>query len=103
MPAFADEFVSSEATGSFESFDEVASGHEVCRVSVKLSVVVVVVALNGGLFDGSIHAFDLAVDPRMIGFGRALMGAGARVERSSRISSRTSSGRVALMGSLSTP
>ena len=30
---------------------------------------VIVVALNGGLFDGSVHALHLSVGPRMIGFG----------------------------------
>ena len=45
LPAFANEFVSREATEGLESFCEVVSGHEVCQVGSNLFVAVVVVAL----------------------------------------------------------
>jgi len=70
LPAFANEFVSREATEGLESFCEVVSGHEVCQVGSNLFVAVVVVALNGGLFDGSIHTLDLSVCPWLIGLVR---------------------------------
>ena len=35
----------------------------------ELRMCAVVIALDGGLFDGSVHAFHLAVGPGMIDFG----------------------------------
>ena len=34
---------------------------------------VIVVALNGGLFDGSVHALHLSIGPRMVGFRQAMV------------------------------
>jgi hypothetical protein len=33
---------------------------------------VVEVPLDGGVFDGSVHAFDLSVGPGMIGLGKSV-------------------------------
>ena len=44
-------------------------------MSSELSVVVVMISAHGGLLDSAIHAFDLAVGPRMIGFGEAVFDA----------------------------
>jgi len=38
-------------------------------------VAVVVVAFDGGFFDGSVPAFDLSVGPGMVGLGKAMVGA----------------------------
>ncbi len=38
----------------------------------KLGMVAIVVALNGGLFDGAIHALDLPICPRMLDFGEPM-------------------------------
>ena len=38
----------------------------------ELFICAVVVALDGGLFDSSVHAFHLAVGPGMIDFGQAV-------------------------------
>ncbi|MEA2262597.1 MAG: hypothetical protein QOJ51_5422, partial [Acidobacteriaceae bacterium] len=61
LPAFADELIGREAAESLEPFGEVVSGDEVAEVGSQLVVAVVVVALNRGLFDGAVHALDLAV------------------------------------------
>ena len=36
---------------------------------------VVVVALDRGFLDGAVHALDLAVGPRMVGLGQAMLDA----------------------------
>jgi hypothetical protein len=38
-------------------------------------VAVVVIALDGGFLDGPVHAFDLAVGPRMLDFGKPMLDA----------------------------
>ena len=66
LPAFADEFVNGKSAEGLESLGEVIGGDEVAEVSSQLIVAVVVVALDGGLLDGPVHAFDLPVGPGMI-------------------------------------
>lgn len=75
LPAFADELIGREAMERLESFGEVVSGDEVAEVGSQLVVAVVVVALNRGLFDGAVHALDLAVGPGMIGFRETVVDA----------------------------
>lgn len=41
----------------------------------ELAVAVVVIALNGGVFDGSVHAFHLAIGPGMFDFGQPVFNA----------------------------
>ena len=43
------------------------------QVGAELSVRLVVISANGGLLKGAIHAFDLAIGPRMVGFGEAVV------------------------------
>src|ERR1700693_6115383 len=75
LPAFADELIGREAMERLESFGEVVSGYEVAEVGSQLIVTVVVVALNRGLFDGAVHALDLAVGPGMVRFGKSVVDA----------------------------
>src|SRR4051812_45491392 len=75
LPAFADELRGREAMERLESFGEVVSGDEVAEVGSQLVVAVVVVALNRGLFDGAVHALDLAVGRGMIGCGETVVNA----------------------------
>ena len=42
-------------------------------MAAQLGVVVVVVALDGGVLDRAVHAFDLAVGPRMIRLGQPVL------------------------------
>lgn len=44
-------------------------------MAAKLVVIVIVVALDGGLLDGPVHSFDLAVGPGMIGLGEPVFDA----------------------------
>jgi hypothetical protein len=45
-------------------------------VAAEFVVGLVVEALDRGLFDGSVHALDLAVGPRVLGLGEAMIDAG---------------------------
>lgn len=52
---------------SLEALGEVVGQDESVQMGAHLSVVIVVIAFDGGLFDGPVHALDLAVGPRIIG------------------------------------
>ncbi len=69
-PAFADVFVRCEAPQGFQPLGEVVGRQESGEVLAKLVVAVVVVAADGRFFERSIHAFDLAVGPRVIDLGQ---------------------------------
>ena len=45
------------------------------RWRLELLMAVVVVALDGGLLDGAVHAFDLTVGPGMFDFGEPVLDA----------------------------
>ena len=64
-PGFADELVGSEAFEGFEPTSKIVGGYEVPQMGVELSVRVVVITPDGCFFDGAVHAFDLAVCPRV--------------------------------------
>lgn len=48
---------------------------EVGKVLAKLVVALVVIPLHSGVLDGPVHAFDLAVGPRMVWLGQAMLDA----------------------------
>lgn len=39
----------------------------------ELGMAVVVIGFDGGILDGAVHAFDLAIGPGMIGFSQAMI------------------------------
>ncbi len=71
-PGFADSFVGCEAFQGLEPASEVVCRNEVGEVPAKLVVCVVVEAVDGRFFDGPVHSFDLAVSPRVVGFGQTM-------------------------------
>jgi len=46
---------------------------EVIEVGSQLVVGFVVVALDGGILEGAVHPLDLAIGPRMLWFGEAMI------------------------------
>lgn len=66
---FAEVFVGCETFERLESAGEVVGPEEVGQVRFKLIMGVVEVSLDGGVFDGSVHALDLPVGPGMVGLG----------------------------------
>ena len=75
-PPFADELVGREALQGLEAPAEIVGADEVGEVPFELLVVVVVVALDGGVFDRAVPPLDLAVGPRMLRFGGAMVDIG---------------------------
>lgn len=75
LPAFTDEFVNGETAQSPGSLGEVVSGDKVSEMGPQLVVAIVVVALDGGFFDGTVHAFHLPVGPGMIRFRQPMFDA----------------------------
>jgi len=71
-PEFADEFVSSKG---FEPPAEIVGVHEVGEMPAKLSVIIGAISLDGRILDRAVHALDLAVLPRMVQLGDAMLDA----------------------------
>jgi hypothetical protein len=67
-PCFADVFVGRETLEGFEATTKIVSVYEVGGMAFELLVAVVVVALGGRLFDGSVHAFHRAICPAVFAF-----------------------------------
>ena len=74
-PDLADELVGCEAVERLQAAAKVVGRHEVIEVLPELVVVIVVEALDGGVLDGPVHAFDLSIGPGMIDFGEAVLDA----------------------------
>ena len=73
MPARTDELVRSEASESFESFGEVVGVEEGGQVFLELIMGLVKIGADSSLLDGAVHALDLTVGPRVIGFGEPMI------------------------------
>ena len=74
LPVLDDVFIGCESLQCFESFGEVVGIHEVVQVFSELLVIFIIGAFDGGLFECSVHAFDLTIGPRMLGFCQAVLG-----------------------------
>lgn len=77
-PAFADELVWRQAFEGLQSSPEVVGADKVGEMPFELVVVVVVEAFNGCVLDRAVHAFDLAIRPRMLRFGCPVLDAERR-------------------------
>jgi hypothetical protein len=73
--AFADELVWCQAFECFETSCKVAGIDDVSEVLTALVVSVIMIAVNGGLFDRAVHAFDLAIRPGMFDLGEPVIDA----------------------------
>ncbi len=68
-PGFGDEFIGCETFECLEPSAEIIGIDEVCEMTFELLMTIVVVSLNGGLLDRSVHSLDLSVGPWMSDFG----------------------------------
>ena len=75
-PELADVFVWCEAFEGLEPLGEVVDAEEVGEVLAETIMAVVVVTSDRGFLDRSVHGFDLAVGPRMVGLGQAMIDIG---------------------------
>ena len=74
-PCLADELVGREALEGLQSTAEVIGADEVVEMLPELLVAVVMIKLDGRFLDGSVHPLDLAIGPRVIGLGQAMLDA----------------------------
>jgi hypothetical protein len=74
-PGLTDELVGRQSTKGLEAASEVIGGDEVREVVVQLLLAFVVIALDGGLFESSVHSFDLPLGPWMVGLGEPMLDA----------------------------
>lgn len=75
-PDRADVFVRCESFEGLESSGEVVGIDEVGEMLSEVFVGLVVEAFDSGFFEGSVHAFDLAVGPGMFRLGEAVVDIG---------------------------
>ena len=75
-PDGADVFVRCKSFEGLESSGEVVGIHEVGEMFSEVLVSLVVEALDGGFFESSVHAFDLAVGPGVFGLGQPVVDIG---------------------------
>lgn len=69
-------------------------------MSSELVVAVVVVAMNCGFFDGSVHALDLAVGPGMVGFGKPVFDGVAKADAVEGMPTKASGGSSPVLGQI---
>jgi hypothetical protein len=72
-PSFADELVGCQPFEGLETACEVVGIDKVGEMPKQLVVTVIVVAMDSGLLDGAVHAFDLAIGPGMFDFGQPVI------------------------------
>ena len=102
-PDFADVFVGCETFEGLETPAVVVGVDEVGKVALKLPVAVIVIALDGGFLDSPVHAFDLAVSPRMLDLGKPVLDAilaAAHVEHMGHVPGRGTIGVTRRKGEL---
>lgn len=68
-----DELERREASEGLEAFGEVVGVEKGGEMFVELRGRVVMVGTDSGVFESAVHAFDLTIGPRMIGFGEAVI------------------------------
>lgn len=68
-------FVGRETLERFEATTKIVGVHEVGKMAFELFVAVVVVTPDGRFFDGSVHAFRLAIRPWVFDLGEAVFDA----------------------------
>src|SRR5436853_7903896 len=74
-PGTADVFVRGKAFQDLETTGEIVSGDEVDQVGSELVVAVIVIAVDGRLFDRAGHPLDLPIGPWVMGLGQAMLDA----------------------------
>ena len=58
-----------------EAASEVVGRHEVGQMRSELLVTVVLIAIDRRFLEGTVHALDLTIRPRAVGFGQAMFDA----------------------------
>jgi hypothetical protein len=73
VPSFSDELCWRESFEGLEPSGAVVGFDEQIQVSAPQVVVIVEIAFDCGLVDRPVHALDLTIRPRVVGFGQAVL------------------------------
>ena len=74
-PVLGDELERGEPLEGLQAPDEVVGVHEGGEVSSQTVVAFIVIATDGGVLQGAVHAFDLAIGPWVVGLCQAVLDA----------------------------
>src|SRR5437763_10002054 len=74
-PGIADVLIGREPFEDLETASEVVGRDEVDQVGSELVVAVIVIAVDGRLFDRAVHPLDLPIGPWVMGLGQAMLDA----------------------------
>jgi hypothetical protein len=75
VPALTDVLIGCDSFERFESLREVIGHQEGMQMLFQVVMGLVVILLHGGVFERAVHAFYLAIGPRMVGFGQPMVDA----------------------------
>lgn len=100
MEAGTDELIGGQPGQGFEPFGEVVGIEERGQVLPELGMVVVMISAHGSFLDGAVHAFDLAVGPRMVGLGEAVLDAVAPTGSVERMSPQPGGNPLTVLGQI---
>jgi len=74
-PGITNVLVGRKAFQNLETASEVVGRDKVGQARSKLPVTVVVIAIDRRVLEGAVHALDLAIRPRVVRFGQAMLNA----------------------------
>ena len=69
LPYRNDELIRCETFEGFKSLGKVIGIQEIVQMLLKMSMGLIIVPFDGSLLEGTVHAFDLTIRPRMTDFG----------------------------------
>jgi hypothetical protein len=72
VPALTDVLIGCESFERFEALREVIGHQEGMQMRFQVVRGLVVIRFHSGVFARAVHAFDLALGPRMVGFGELM-------------------------------
>ncbi len=73
VPALTDVLIGCESCEGFEPLREVIGHQEGMQMRFQVVLGLVVILFHGGVFARAVHAFDLAIGPRLVGFGEPMV------------------------------
>ena len=68
-PRLDDELIRCKSVQCFQPFCKIAGAQESVHMFLQLSAIFIVIAINRGFFDGSVHTFHLSICSGVVTFG----------------------------------
>jgi hypothetical protein len=73
LPAFADVLIRRKAFERFESFRKIIGHQKSMQMLFQVTMALVVILFDGGLFERTVHPFHVAIGPGVVGFGQPVV------------------------------